>query len=221
MTIRIWLGGSFDPVHNGHLAIIQHVYQTVQQLSPQSQILPALLPTARSPFKQDSLASEHRLAMLQLAIKSNQQSAITIDDNEIFQTPPVYTFNTIYQFRQQYPDDSLIFVMGEDSLLQLHRWFRGNEISNFCHLWILPRQTEKNPTWFEFCDKQFHHLLTFQAQDLLKKANQCIYIDDFHAPNISSSQIRQWIKLGNIEKLSQNLPACVLEYILQNALYQP
>ena len=70
-AIRAYLGGSFDPVHNGHLQLAMYVYEHLSPLAKlqQRELQVSLLPNARSPFKEDSTNPEQRLAMLKLAIQ--------------------------------------------------------------------------------------------------------------------------------------------------------
>lgn len=216
--IRIWLGGSFDPVHYGHLSIIHHVQTTLTVTFPNYTIVSALLPTAGSPFKPHSLNGKHRLAMLKLAIAEHNPSII-IDTYELNQPTPVYTFNTLRTFRQLYPNDIFIFILGEDSLLQLPRWYHGFDIPNLTHLWIIPRNPEnflKNSD----IDKKFFPFLTKNKKNLSNYSQPIIYLDTFKAPDISSSQIRLLIKQKHNDQLQQFIPLSVLNYILENCLYQ-
>ena len=113
-AIRAYLGGSFDPVHNGHLQMALYVYQSLLPIAEQQQheLQVSLLPNARSPFKADSTDPKHRLAMLKLAIKN---TPLQINELELWQTPPVYTIDSVKTLRARYPHDDLIFIMGMDS----------------------------------------------------------------------------------------------------------
>lgn len=99
----------------------------------------SLLPNARSPFKDDSTPAAHRLAMLKLA---TADTAIAVCELELWQTPPVYTIDTLRVLRQRYPDDSLIFVMGADSAASLPRWKQGLQLTDYGHLWLFARSTQ-------------------------------------------------------------------------------
>ena len=103
-AIRAYLGGSFDPVHNGHLEVALHAYQDLLPIAKQQNrpLHVSLLPNARSPFKTQSTDPKHRLAMLQLAV---QDTPIQVNELELWQAPPVYTIDTVRALRQQYPHD--------------------------------------------------------------------------------------------------------------------
>ncbi|MDO5768575.1 MAG: nicotinate-nicotinamide nucleotide adenylyltransferase [Psychrobacter sp.] len=144
-TIRAFLGGSFDPVHEGHLQMAMSVYQQLAALLPpsypsesQSKALHvSLLPNARSPFKQESSDPSHRLAMLKLALLN---TPLEISEIELWQPPPVYTIDTVRALRGRYPRDILIFIMGADSAASLSRWKQGLELPHYAHLWVFTRQ---------------------------------------------------------------------------------
>jgi len=137
-AIRAYLGGSFDPVHNGHLQMALYVYQSLLPIAEQQQreLQVSLLPNARSPFKADSTDPKHRLAMLKLAI---QGTPLYIDELEIWQPPPVYTIDSVRTLRQRYPADSLIFIMGMDSARSLDKWQDGLTLTDHVNLWVFNR----------------------------------------------------------------------------------
>ncbi|WP_296209325.1 nicotinate-nicotinamide nucleotide adenylyltransferase [Psychrobacter sp. UBA3480] len=139
-AIRAYLGGSFDPVHNGHLEVAISVYQHLLPIATQLQytLHVSLLPNARSPFKTQSTDPNHRLAMLKLATES---TPIQINELELWQAPPVYTIDSVRTLRQQYPNDSLIFIMGMDSAHSLDKWKDGLRLTDHVNLWVFNRQS--------------------------------------------------------------------------------
>ncbi|WP_227680762.1 nicotinate-nicotinamide nucleotide adenylyltransferase [Psychrobacter sp. SZ93C1] len=139
-AIRAYLGGSFDPVHKGHLQIAMYVYQHLLPMAKQlnHELHVSLLPNARSPFKQESTDPKHRLAMLKLATIN---TPIQIDELELWQAPPVYTIDSVRALRQRYPHDSLIFIIGMDSALSLSKWKEGLGLTDYVNLWIFNRDS--------------------------------------------------------------------------------
>lgn len=137
-AIRAYLGGSFDPVHQGHLQMAMYVYERLLPIAEgqQRDLHVSLLPNSRSPFKQKSTDPNHRLAMLTLA---TQETPIQIDELELWQTPPVYTIDSVRTLRERYPHDSLIFVIGMDSALSLPHWKEGLALTDHVNLWIFSR----------------------------------------------------------------------------------
>lgn len=238
-TIRVWLGGSFDPVHVGHVAMLQHVYQRLRQAAPHAPIKASFLPTAGSPLKHSPTANAHRLVMLELAL--TQAPHLHLDDHEIHQPPPVYTIDTLTAFAKRYPDDVRIFVLGGDSAASLHHWRRGDELLDWANLWVIARagqnDTSTQPTSATltqfFCRDQ--NIISQQVADLINTHQNLILIDDFVPPTIASRDIRAWLaRLGQIQlaptdnmarcdallaKLDAALPPAVLAYIVQQHLY--
>ena len=137
-AIRAYLGGSFDPVHNGHLQMALYIYQSLLPIAKQQQreLQVSLLPNARSPFKADSTDPKHRLTMLKLAIKD---TPLQINELELWQTPPVYTIDSVKTLRARYPHDSLIFIMGMDSAQSLDKWKNGLALTDHVNLWVFNR----------------------------------------------------------------------------------
>lgn len=139
--IRAYLGGSFDPVHQGHLQMAICVYRTLAPIAQRHSrpLEVSLLPNARSPFKDHSSDPKHRLAMLQLACADTPLDICTL---ELWQTPPVYSIDSVRYLRQQYPNDSLIFIMGADSMATLEHWKDGLSLTDYVHLWVFNRHLE-------------------------------------------------------------------------------
>ena len=213
-AIRAYLGGSFDPVHNGHLQMALYVYQSLLPLAKQQQceLQVSLLPNARSPFKTDSTAPEHRLAMLKLAIKD---TPLKISELELWQTPPVYTIDSVKTLRACYPHDSLIFIMGMDSARSLDKWKDGLALTDYVNLWVFNRLeltehvTEISPTTLSSqLPSSLQKLTVNFANELLTPVSQGIkassilktpyrghiYIDSRAVMAISSTQVRQQLQ---------------------------
>lgn len=240
-TIRIWLGGSFDPVHLGHLAIISHISNVlngllISQEIQNLKIIISLLPTAHNPLKTNPTDTHHRLAMLGLGLRDLQKNwqhlscSITfqIDTTEIYQTETVYTFNTFTHFRKLYPNDSLIFVLGMDSILAFEKWYQAFELPNLCHLWVMPRVCEASKNAIEkptILPNELQTFLTDDLQDLILTKHGRIYLDNYPIMTVSSSQIRAILQnkviLLDDKKLQLQpyLSPSILDYILANNLY--
>ncbi|MEN2751976.1 nicotinate-nicotinamide nucleotide adenylyltransferase [Psychrobacter sp. FBL11] len=137
-AIRAYLGGSFDPVHKGHLQMAMHVHQVLLPIAErqQRQLHVSLLPNARSPFKDESTNPKHRLAMLKLVTTN---TPLQICELELWQTPPVYTIDSVRALRERHPYDSLIFIMGMDSARSLDKWKDGLRLTDYVNLWIFNR----------------------------------------------------------------------------------
>lgn len=238
--IRVWLGGSFDPVHLAHLQMITHVYHELMRAFPNVDIIAKLLPTAGSPLKNKPTSNQQRLEMLLLAI--DDVPFLSIDETELQCQPPVYSFHTLSEFKQRYPNDLLIFILGQDSVEQLDRWYRGFELLSLTNLWVLPRPAlgslsqnlnknlnqnalatiDKTPSIN--IDTRLVPFIIHSPKDLINQTTNHIYIDKFVVPDIASRDIRAWIYSTEARQRQQarlSLPNQVYRYIVEHQLYAP
>ena len=192
-------GGTFDPIHNGHLHIARSF---ADELNLESVIL---LP-AGDPYHKTAprTAAHHRLAMAEIAAQAD--SRLAVSDCDIIRQGATYTHDTVQIFRQHFPAAELWLLIGMDSLLQLHTWHRWQNLVRQCRIAAAPRpgsSLAQAPaplqTWLaEALPQGRLHIL--QAEPL----------------PISSSQIRQQLAA---EHTSPDLPPAVLGYIRQHQLY--
>lgn len=238
--IRVWLGGSFDPIHLAHLQMITHVYHELMRAFPNVDIIAKLLPTAGSPLKTQPTSNQQRLQMLSLAI--HDVPFLSIDETELQCQPPVYSFHTLSEFKQRYPNDLLIFVLGQDSVEQLDKWYRGFELLSLTNLWVLPRPalgslspnlsqtlhqnalaTKDKPPSINI-DNRLVPFIIHSPKDLINQTTNHIYIDKFVVPDIASRDIRAWIYSTEARQRQQarlSLPSQVYRYIVGHQLYAP
>jgi nicotinate-nucleotide adenylyltransferase len=137
------LGGSFDPVHPGHLALgrAAAIALRLEEIR--------LIPVARSWQKQETRASsEQRVAMLALALEAEgsqlnkgttENCVWTIDTQEIDRGPPTYTIDTLQALRADGNQDKLCLLLGSDQFSRLHTWHRPRELLDFCHIAVTTR----------------------------------------------------------------------------------
>lgn len=248
--IRVWLGGSFDPIHLAHLQMITHVYHELMRAFPNVDIIAKLLPTAGSPLKNKPTSNQQRLQMLLLAI--NDVPFLSIDETELQCQPPVYSFHTLSEFKQRYPNDLLIFILGQDSVEQLDKWYRGFELLSLTNLWVLPRpalgsrslspnlnqnlkqnlnqnafaNTDKPPSINSSIniDNRLVPFIIHSPKDLINQTTNHIYIDKFVVPDIASRDIRAWLYSAEARQRQQarlSLPSQVYRYIVEHQLYAP
>ena len=238
--IRVWLGGSFDPVHLAHLQMITHVYHELMRAFPNVDIVAKLLPTAGSPLKTKPTSNQQRLEMLALAI--DDMAFLSIDETELQCQPPVYSFHTLSEFKQCYPNDLLIFVLGQDSVEQLDKWYRGFDLLSLTNLWVLPRPalgslsqnlnknlnqnalaTKDKPPSINI-DNRLVPFIIHSPKDLINQTTNHIYIDKFVVPDIASRDIRAWLYSTEARQRQQarlSLPSQVYRYIVEHQLYAP
>lgn len=129
--LRGFYGGTFDPIHQGHLQSALYVQQACQLDS--LDLLPCHLP----PHRDSPSSSAHRAQMVRLAIAPYPQLQLNL--LELQRDTPSYTVDTLTELRRQYPADILCFVIGMDSLCYFTRWHRWPDILALCHLLVLQR----------------------------------------------------------------------------------
>lgn len=125
-------GGSFDPIHHGHLILAR---DALEQLELDRMIF---VPANLSPFKDRTHASpEMRLSMLRAAVAD--ESRFSIDDCEVRRPPPSYTIDTVNEIRVREPDAELTWLLGEDHVEDLPKWHRFDELKRLVRFAVLAR----------------------------------------------------------------------------------
>jgi len=201
MKIGIY-GGSFDPIHMGHLILAEHVRDTLG-------LSKIIFVPARTPphVEMKTLASdEHRLAMVTAATYDNPR--FVCSDLELKRQGPSYTIDTIREFHRKYPNDELHFLLGADSVTEFPNWKDPEEIGSECRIVVGVR-----PGFGESIFEELEGKLSPEFIQSLK--------DNFvETPSIgiSSTDIRRRLKEG---KSTRHLvPAGVHDYIRTNDLYR-
>lgn len=194
MTIALGvLGGSFDPVHNGHLAIarnaIDHLHLQIFYL----------IPAGSPPHKQSQIrASAHdRVHMLRLAAENLNEAIIW--DGELHRDGPSYTIDTIHELKRMHPNAAIHFIIGSDNLTEIPTWHRYQEFLAEVVLCVASRPG-------------------FQTQ--IPKELSAATIKEFPSPQspISSTEIRRRVAENlPIEDLT---PKPVCRYIQEKGLYE-
>ena len=133
-------GGTFDPIHHGHLILAR---QACEELGLEQLIF---VPAALSPFKKAARASgEARLSMLQAAIED--QDRFAVDDCELRRPPPSYSIDTVLEIREREPKSELFWLIGADNVGGLSKWRRFEELKKLVQFVVLDRACsgEKQP----------------------------------------------------------------------------
>jgi nicotinate-nucleotide adenylyltransferase len=140
-------GGTFDPIHHGHLILAR---EALEKLGLEKIIF---VPAAVSPFKDSPAASpEMRLLMLRSALEG--EPGFTVDDCELFRPPPSYTINTIEEIRTRESDAELYYLVGEDNVADLGRWHRFKELQTMVRFIVLDRTGSKTNPDYEIVQRK-------------------------------------------------------------------
>lgn len=206
----IIFGGTFDPVHYGHLRAASEV---LAALAP-AQL--RLLPSGTPPHRTAPQASpQQRVAMLRLVLE--QHPDFDLDEREVHRQGPSYMVDTLRSLRSENPTTPLILVLGQDAANQLHRWYRWHELFALAHLVVMTRPETPSHYPAELAED-----LAQRHTDARTALHQSLHGRVLHLPvtqlAISSTDIRRQITAqGNPRFL---LPEVVRHYIEHQGLYR-
>jgi len=195
------MGGTFDPIHLGHLIAAEHVLDALKL----DKIL--FIPTGDPPHKKDrSITSpSHRMEMVRLAVLSNPK--FMFSSIEVDRGGNTYTIDTLIQLKKIYGDNAeYFFIVGTDSLCQLSSWKMPDELFKLCNIVAVNRGCYENIEFFH-CKEQLEKV--YRAQ---------IHVVEIPAIEISSTQIRNYVSQNHSIKYLVNEE--VEEYIYKNQLYR-
>jgi len=204
------LGGTFDPIHFGHLRMAIDLQEALQ-LS-QVRFVPCYQPVHRKP---PEATIEDRCAMVELAIRD--EPGLQVDRCEIDRQGLSYTIDTVRFLEEKYPHDALCLILGSDSLIGFTSWHEWECILEKAHLIIAHRPHFQLPTQGKIGKVVKKHA-TDQWEDLHEKKAGCIYFRGVTQLEISATDIRRQF-LGQVNPRFL-LPDSVLEYIQAHKIYQ-
>ena len=194
-------GGTFNPIHHGHLSTAQAARHALQA----DRIL--FVPANTSPHKlalTTAATPQQRLAMLRLA--TGDDRTMEVSNVELLRPPPSYTIDTLAILRRDHPGDTFTMLIGADQLPALHTWKNIDVIIQTTLIAVLPRPG------FDIPARSPGGL----AENLWKKA--IMRVLDIPEYRISATAIRQ--RLADGEAVTDQVPAAVLAYIREHGLYQ-
>jgi len=208
------LGGTFDPIHHGHLRLAEEVADEPGFV--QVRIIPARIPPHRAT---PSVTSAHRLEMVRLACAGNLR--FQVDERECLREGPSYTVDTLTELRAELGDEQpLCLLMGVDAYQALTTWSRWEQLFALSHIIIAQRPG------FELDAGQLptalarEHLArrTRESVDLRVAPHGRVLAMDIPPLEISATAIRAALREGRSARYL--LPDAVLDYIDRNRLYK-
>ncbi len=200
------MGGTFDPIHKGHLFLIEALLKKFKFESVR--LIPCKLPVHKKPAQ---ATAKQRVAMLQLAIK--HLSRVYIDLREIQRQSPSYMIETLQSLRQDYPMSALALIIGSDSFNHLSSWYDYENLLNFAHLIVVTRPGYPI-IWEEALKKVYENNVSTELCALRNSLNGKICFCEIDALNISSTQIKTDVQAG-----LSSLPESIRSYVIKNAIY--
>jgi len=204
-------GGTFDPVHYGHLRCADEARQKLNL--DKLYLLPAGIPPHRN---MPHANAQQRLEMLRLAQLEFPQ--LDIDDRETRRTGPSYMVDTLQELRTESPQRPLLLLIGQDAANHLHSWHHWEQLFDLCHLVILTRPAAK-AEYRHDVTKQMLRRTSPDVQALLQSEAGGVLNLEVASIDISATTIKSIIRLGRSP--DSMLPAAILDYINENQLYFP
>ena len=193
------LGGTFDPIHKGHMAMAE---LALVQLNLDELVL---LPAGNPYFKKGISPYEDRYMMCCLAAaQSEYRDSISVSRLESDESKPTYTYDTLARLKERDPDSILYFLCGADVLESIHSWRRPEDIFAQARLAVFERDGSESVR---------------ASAEKLKESfpqSECVFISG-DVPDISSTKVRETVKSGGV--ISKLVSPAVGEYIYEKELY--
>lgn len=207
------LGGTFNPIHYGHLRMAQELADGLGMDEVK------FIPSANPPHKDSvTVSADHRAAMVKLAIADNPK--FSIDELELKRDGASYTIDTLISLRETLGNDTaLCLMMGSDAFVKLNTWHRWQELLNYSHIILVqrPNQGEPQETLPEELQTLLRDHYVEDVSELSKTNAGLINMQAISAHDISATQIRENLKHG--VSVRYLLPKEVIGYIQQQQLY--
>lgn len=195
------IGGSFDPIHLGHLAMAEYL----REIKNLDKIL--FIPTGNAPHKTYESLAEQRLEMVKLAIEDNEYFSFC--QIEVLKETTSYTAETLKELKGKWPEAEFNFIIGTDNLFSIEKWYKIEELGKLTKILVSNRIYKEGLSIEEVMEK---------CKFLENQFNLKIDIVDSPVFEISSSDIRRRIK--NHMSIKYLLPKKVEDYIRDNGLYK-
>ncbi|MGB5512289.1 MAG: nicotinate-nucleotide adenylyltransferase [Woeseiaceae bacterium] len=202
-------GGTFDPVHYGHLRTAFELLQALRLDEVR------FVPCSDPPHRGKTFASAaERLRMVALAIDG--QEGFVADDRELARGGPSYSIDTLLTLREEFPQRSLGLILGMDAFLGLHTWYRWDEILDVAHIVVAHRPGWKAPDIGPL-GELLEEFGTHRVDDLHEALCGRIHIHAVTQLEISSTEIRDLVAAGRDPRFL--MPDTVCQAIGESACY--
>ena len=190
-------GGTFDPIHMGHLIVAEDARAALEL--DKALFIPAGQPWFKS-YRQITEA-RHRLAMVRLAVEGNPDFDVT--DIEIRRTGPSYTVDTLTELRGQYPDAEFVVILGVDALREIDRWHQPRKLFELASVVGMARPGAT--------------INLSVLHEAIPGSSSRIRLLDSALVDISGTDIRQRVAAGR--SIRYRVPAAVERYVREHRLY--
>ncbi len=202
-------GGTFDPIHYGHLRTAFELLQALR--FRQIRFIPCGDPPHRGTTFADA---QQRFRMVEVAI--SDQEGFVSDDRELLRDGPSYSIDTLIGLRKEFPDHSLGLIVGMDAFLGLLKWHRWDEILNVAHIVVAHRPGWKAPDMGPLGELISEHG-THRVDDLHEATHGRLHIHAVTQLEIASTEIRDLVAAGRDPRFL--MPDAVRDVIRDSRVY--
>lgn len=212
MDIIGLFGGTFNPIHQGHLALAHSVMSALG--CHQIRFIPAAIPPHKA---NPTVTADHRAAMVGLAIASEPR--FVLDCCELERNGKSYTIDTLNEMRQRFAQQSLVLMIGQDSYASLPSWHHWQALLDDAHILVIHRAD---------LDQKLEVHPAHAAKIIPITEATTLFAQTSHGllsyltvtpPNLASTDIRAQLAVGD-SRARDALPAAVWDYVQQHQLYQ-
>jgi nicotinate-nucleotide adenylyltransferase len=212
MDIIGLFGGTFNPIHQGHLALAHSVMNALG--CHQIRFIPAAIPPHKT---MPTVTAHHRAAMVGLAIAAEPR--FVLDTCELERSGPSYTIDTLTDMHQRFPQASLVLILGQDSYNQLPTWYRWQSLLDLAHILVVHRAHGEENLYVHtsHTGKLINSADAPLAFAQSRHGKLCYFTTT--PPDIASTRIRHTLAIGD-PRVQHDLPAAVWEYIQEHQLYR-
>ena len=204
------LGGTFDPVHIGHLRLALEMEERLA-LSDGVRLLPAAAPALRDTPRTTPAI---RLEMLRAAVAGTDK--LSVDDRELNRDGTSFTVDTLESLREELPETSICFIIGMDAFAQFHRWHRWHDITRLAHIVVAKRPGARFPDNAELGSFVAEHAVNEPAL-LSRSTAGHVCLLDIPLLDISATYVRSLI----VERRNPHylVPDAVAQLIKHHGVY--
>lgn len=194
------MGGTFDPIHIGHLMLAEQAYDKFEL----DKVL--IMPAGNPPHKDHEVSAltKHRVQMTRLAIEGNKH--FELSTIEVERTGYTYTYETLENLKKENPDAEYYFILGADSLMEIHKWREPEKIFQCATVLVAAR--------YNLESKELNN----KIKEVAKEYQGKLYLLDTPNIDLSSTLIRTLVSAG--KSIKYYVSGDVERYIYKNKLYK-
>jgi nicotinate-nucleotide adenylyltransferase len=205
-------GGTFDPVHNGHVEVARQVLKLFEL--DEVIFVPACVP----PHKRNAniTSAFHRFAMLALATEADQRLLVSTAELDAPERP--YAVDTVARMKRE--DERLFFLIGSDSWAEIKTWYEWQRLLTMCDLIVVTRPGYEIDSRDDIDCVDVRGMTRGSVAELLKRETTRVFVTNAAMVDVSATKIRAAVRSSDRESLQAMVPPAVANYIEKYGLYK-